>query len=95
MIIREVLIIIAVSLFLIVFDKNASYYGNGILSPYYELNFETSITKINDLYLTNNSSEYGMGYIVPNEYYTDSLFVDKLLGYENTETLLNVYVAFP
>lgn len=86
------LAIIVITILLFFFDKRASYYGNGVLNSYYDLNYDTSITKISDIYITDNSLEYGMGYISPKEYYTDSLFIDKLLGYNNTEKYLTIYI---
>ena len=75
------LAIIVITILLFFFDKRASYYGNGVLNSYYDLNYDTSITKISDIYITDNSLEYGMGYII-----------DKLLGYNNTEKYLTIYI---
>ncbi|MCK0203252.1 hypothetical protein MWN41_09530 [Ornithobacterium rhinotracheale] len=91
-IIKKTISVFFIVLSILYLDNSASKYGNGIFKKYYNLKYNTSITKISDTYITYNDLEFGMGYIMPNERFNDKIFVTSLLGYSVENICLKIFV---
>jgi len=79
------ILFLSVSGFVFIGDKISSKYGRGVYHKYTDIKFGTSITKINDVFITTDKDWRYEGYIFSNGNYItleqDTFFVKSIVGY--------------